>query len=138
MSELSGGNGSTLYLQMLIYRAASNYNGDQYVAPTNRIDASVANSQGFFVDSRTNSTTHKAWRSNSLIGTDTSSQILNITSINFNMYVGARNNNGTADIFSNRQCAFASLGDGLTDTQASNFYTAVQAFQTTLARQIAP
>jgi hypothetical protein len=37
---------------------------------------------------------------------------------------------------SNRECAFSSIGDGLTDTQASNFYTAVQAFQTTLSRQV--
>jgi hypothetical protein len=37
---------------------------------------------------------------------------------------------------SNRQTAFASIGDGLTDTQASNLYTAVQAFQTTLSRQV--
>jgi hypothetical protein len=34
------------------------------------------------------------------------------------------------------QYAFASIGDGLTDTEAANFYTAVQAFQTTLSRQV--
>lgn len=32
--------------------------------------------------------------------------------------------------------SFSSIGDGLTDTQASNFYNAVQAFQTTLGRQV--
>lgn len=36
----------------------------------------------------------------------------------------------------NNQFAFASIGDGLTDLEASNFYTAVQAFQTTLGRQV--
>ena len=35
-----------------------------------------------------------------------------------------------------RQYAFASIGDGLTVTEASNFYTAVQAMQTTLSRQV--
>lgn len=40
-----------------------------------------------------------------------------------------------ADYYSN-QFAFASIGGGLTDTDASNFYTAVQAFQTTLSRQV--
>jgi len=44
----------------------------------------------------------------------------------------------TTTFFSNRELAFNSIGDGLDDTQASNFYTAVQAFQTTLNRQIAP
>jgi hypothetical protein len=41
-----------------------------------------------------------------------------------------------AGSFSIRQCAFASVGGGLTDTQASDFYTAVQTFQTTLNRQV--
>jgi hypothetical protein len=53
-----------------------------------------------------------------------------------NLYLGAWNENGTAAKFSDRQCAFASIGDGLTDTQASDFYTAVQAFQTTLSRNV--
>ena len=44
----------------------------------------------------------------------------------------------TNQFYSSRQNSFASIGDGLTDTEASNFYTAVQAFQTTLNRQIAP
>lgn len=51
-------------------------------------------------------------------------------------YIGAYNRNGSADNFSNRETAFASIGDGLTDTEASDFYTAVQAFQTTLSRQV--
>lgn len=38
--------------------------------------------------------------------------------------------------YTNNRIAFHSLGDGLTDTQAANFYTAVQAFQITLARQV--
>ena len=42
----------------------------------------------------------------------------------------------TTTTFSNRELAFNSIGDGLTDTQASNFNTAVQAFQTTIGRQV--
>ena len=34
------------------------------------------------------------------------------------------------------QCAFASIGEGLTDAEASSFYTAVQTYQTTLGRQV--
>jgi len=52
------------------------------------------------------------------------------------VYIGARNQSGVATIPSSRQYAFASCGDGLTNVQASNFYTAVQAFQTTLSRQV--
>jgi hypothetical protein len=38
--------------------------------------------------------------------------------------------------YSPSECAFASIGDGLTDTEASNLYTAVQTYQTTLGRQV--
>jgi hypothetical protein len=65
-------------------------------------------------------------------GTNTNTNISSLP--NANIYVGA--SNGSSVIYTNRQCAFASIGDGLTDTQASNFYTAVQAFQTTLSRQV--
>jgi hypothetical protein len=54
---------------------------------------------------------------------------------NNTLYLGS-NHASDAQQFVDAQCAFASIGDGLTDTQASNFYTAVQAFQTTLNRQI--
>ena len=52
------------------------------------------------------------------------------------MYIGGVNNNGTAQFFDNHLISFYYYSDGLTDTQASNFYTAVQAFQTTLSRQV--
>jgi hypothetical protein len=38
--------------------------------------------------------------------------------------------------YDNREQAFASIGDGLTDNEASNLYTAVQAYQTTLSRNV--
>jgi hypothetical protein len=55
---------------------------------------------------------------------------------NNNVYLGAANGNGTTTEFSSRQIAFAHLGDSLSNTNFNNFYTAVQAFQTTLARQV--
>jgi len=48
----------------------------------------------------------------------------------------ALSNNGVLANFSIRQSAFASIGDGLTDGEASAFYTAVQAYNTTLNRQV--
>jgi hypothetical protein len=55
---------------------------------------------------------------------------------NRTIYVGATNTGSPTLYYFNREIAFASIGDGLTDTEASNFYTAVQAFQTTLSRQV--
>jgi hypothetical protein len=43
---------------------------------------------------------------------------------------------GNRGNFSSNEQAFASIGDTLNSTESGNFYTAVQAFQTTLSRQV--
>ena len=53
-----------------------------------------------------------------------------------NITIGGLNYNGTVVDITNKTSSFSSIGDGLTDTEAANFYTAVQAFQTTLGRQV--
>jgi len=59
---------------------------------------------------------------------------------NDNIWLGGTHQVGTTVIVdpNTYRWAFMSLGNYLDATQASNFYTAVQAFQTTLGRQIAP
>ena len=83
--------------------------------------------------SRTSSTLSKAFRAGVFLSQET---VAMGTLPTFNFYLGARNNAGFAAFYSVHQCAFAFIGDGLTDTEAANFYTAVQAFQTTLGRQV--
>jgi hypothetical protein len=56
--------------------------------------------------------------------------------INLNIYLSARNFDGSAEKFSDRQLSFASIHDSLSTTEAANFYTAVQTYQTTLGRQV--
>jgi hypothetical protein len=91
-----------------------------------------ANSAAFFMVLRNNATGENTF----INSTKYTRTITSISLINLNIYIGALNNNGTPVAFSTRQNAFSSIGDGLTDTQASNFYTAVQAFQTTLSRNV--
>jgi hypothetical protein len=55
---------------------------------------------------------------------------------NFNIFIGALNTATGGQYNSLRTYSFSSIGDGLTDTDAANFYTAVQAFQTTLGRAV--
>jgi hypothetical protein len=43
-------------------------------------------------------------------------------------------NNGTEPSVAN--LSFASIGEGFSDSEAANLYTSVQAFQTTLGRQV--
>jgi len=96
--------------------------------------SSVTNSLGFYLGSRTSSNKLIFQKNNTILATSTVNETNSLP--NNITYIGALNNNGTTAEFSNRQCAFASIGDGLTDTEAGNFYTAVQAFQTTLSRQV--
>jgi hypothetical protein len=55
---------------------------------------------------------------------------------NYKVPLGALSDAGTYQSYSIRESAFASIGDGLTDAEAANFYTAVQKYQTTLGRQV--
>ena len=95
--------------------------------------ATITNSLGFLLASRINSTEETYYQNSSKI---TTFNATSTTPASLNIYVGALNKNGTTSNFNSRETAFASIGDGLTDTEASNFYTAVQAFQTTLSRNV--
>ena len=86
---------------------------------------------GLIVGSRTSSTSNKLYVGGTLRDTKTASSTANFQNLNY--WLGACNLN---TFYSSNQCAFASIGDGLTDTQASNFYTAVQAFQVSLSRSV--
>jgi hypothetical protein len=93
-------------------------------------------SLGFFQFSRTTNTRAVAFQNSSSIGTLSDTTNADITLLNVPLFIGGRNSNGTPSGFSSYECAFASIGDGLTDTEATNLYTAVQRFQTTLGRQV--
>jgi hypothetical protein len=103
---------------------------------TQSIDIVLTNSLGFGISSRTSNSSFKMYKNASLLVSNSVIDALSNNYPNFKVFIGATNFGGSASGFSNKQCAFASIGDGLTDTQASNFYTAVQAFQTTLSRNV--
>jgi hypothetical protein len=52
------------------------------------------------------------------------------------LYLGAINNTGGLQFFMGQSCAGASVGASMNDTEAANYYSAWQAFNTTLGRQI--
>jgi hypothetical protein len=96
--------------------------------------ATITTEVGLFLGSTVSATSRKNYINGVLKTTRTTN--IAITYPAFNLYLGARNSYGAASTYSNKECAFASIGDGLTDTEAANFYTSVQAFQTTLGRQV--
>jgi hypothetical protein len=52
------------------------------------------------------------------------------------LWLGAANTTITNKYWWNMRMAFASIGEGLTNTEASNLYNRVQSFQTTLSRNV--
>ena len=95
---------------------------------------SSSDSRGFYQTSKNGSTTVLAYRN--------SSEIINATkttenATNTTFYLGALNNGGTPAFgYTGREYCFAYIGDGLSATDMTTYYIRVQAFQTTLSRQV--
>jgi hypothetical protein len=127
--EYGSGVGPLTYLVLrfnnLIY-ATVNSSSDNNVSNTD--------SRGFYMISRTASNAVKVYKNASAIITASTASSGIPT---YDMIICAwRQFPGTIIRYSNRQCAFATLGTGLNDTEYANLYTAIQTFQTTLGRQV--
>lgn len=111
------------------------------VASGNRITASSqTNSQGFYVGSIRSATDRILLRNNVSIASSTANNTnvlhdSNITLFAYNQR--AFNSIGLSPaFFGSKEAAFISIGDGLTNQEASDLYDMVVAFQTTLGRQV--
>ena len=111
---------NTAYFQM-----AETFSAAGSIASTDSI--------GFWNNTTNGSVTKRFFKNGSLIKT---ADAATGTFANNALYFAACNTNNVANFFSNKQTAFGSIGDGLTDTEAANYYTAVQTFQTTLGRNV--
>ena len=104
-----------------VYGAAFSYG--------NAID--IATSGNGFIQISALSGTTKLRKNNTILGSV--STVGSLVTQN-NILIGRNTTVNTE--YSNTTYRFFSFHDGLTDTEAANFYTAVQAFQTTLGRQV--
>jgi len=95
--------------------------------------AGVANSLGFYAGSSTNiqQAVYKNGTKIAFVGAVGSSTI----DTNVPIYLLANPRQYPTET-STREFAYASIGTGLTDAEQANHYTAVQAYQTTLGRQV--
>ena len=125
------GNLNAANLVVFHIRAAANYIGG-----ANPISfTSTSNSNGFWMGSKRSNTDRAIFKNgiNEAINTVSDTTVFN----NWSIYLGATNfQTNTPSFYSSKQCALASIGSGLTNAEAANFYTAVQAFNTTLSRQV--
>ena len=132
--DLGSGNGNgTAFLLTLRLNSLNQQLGFiSGLYPTNLAASTQTTSNAFGLMSRTSSTLLKLYRNATLLNTNTAASS---TVSSQNIYIGG-NNDLSFQSYSARQCAFSTIGDGLTDTEAANLYTRVQAFQTALSRQV--
>lgn len=103
----------------------------------NRISfINTVDSLGFFLGS-INSQSMRKYYKNAVLQASNLSSLTEVLP-NGNFYLACYNiiSSMLPNYFGSKQCAFASIGYGLSDTESSNFYLSVQAFQTTLNRQV--
>ena len=118
------------------YWIAPNFNDSIGYAPIQTSAASsftyYPDTSDFYIGTRTASNISKLYRNASNIESpnDTSAATEN------QIFTLAARNGGSVGNYFGGECAFASIGDGLDATQVSNFNIAVQAFNTTLSRNV--
>ncbi len=117
----------------LIPRYSNTLYGTIQTDDANRVSGSNTDSRGFYITSRTTSTSLKQYKNSSIFGTNTNTS----TGLRarFSIPLGALRyitdaGSDTYGNYSNRQQSFASIGDGLTDTESSNFYSRVNTLMT--------
>jgi hypothetical protein len=113
------------------------FNGVSYYRLNGTTDISIANtnSQGFYITNRISSNGVNGWKNGIKVITGLVNSSGNPNAV---VFIGAWNNipNPFFRYYSNKQSAGATIGPGLTDTQAANLRTAMQTFNTTLGRQV--
>ncbi len=98
----------------------------------NFVNGSITGGTGLFSISRTASTTTNVYKNSTSVGSGNSGGTLSAN----NVFIGDLNVSGFPYSAVNSQFAFAYMCDGLSGTEITNLYTAVQAFQVALARNI--
>jgi len=129
---MGSGDGYTPMMALKIYNPtafeAPNFGGSapSYIETTGL---------GHFIGNRTSQNLSKVFRNGIVKATSVTSatSTINVTKT---ILIGAFRQGNAIESFTNKESATASIGDSLTDTQAANYYTAVQAFQTTLGRNV--
>jgi hypothetical protein len=101
---------------------------------TDWIESTNTNGAGLFLANRPNNTTLQFVRNGTATIQETNTTVGSLPTIP--VIIGAANTNSGIAAYSNRPCSLASIGNGMSATELTNFYTAVQAYQTTLSRQV--
>jgi len=127
--DFSASNGAGSSSNAIIAR----YTGDNFFVGYGLLTA-VANtdSRGFFCCVRNGASNNEGFKNGTRVINAAAGAALQTSTLT----IGADNRAGVYTEFSSRQYALAYIGQGMSTTEQANLYTAVQAFQTALGRNV--
>lgn len=137
-SNTAGGNryhgvsSASTFLMISEKLPSNNYLAFIHEAGTVGTFSASTDSRGFFQGSRTAVNVVRIAKNNSQV----TSANLSVNKPAFKIYIGANNNQNIANRYNDKELAFFYISEGLSSTEMTNLYTAVQAFNTTLGRQV--
>lgn len=134
--EIGATTSSSVYLGLFCKYSDNKCYGEMWKtgAATDEIAVAVTDSQGLFTMTRRSTTDAELYRNSTSLGNTSGTGVG--TRPSSTIYIGGQHSGGSLASPSARNLALASIGTGLTDTDVSNYYTAVQAYQTTLGRNV--
>lgn len=103
-------------------------------AAASRVEVANADGRGFYIHSRRANNDAESYKNGSSVGTNTNVNAGSAPSEALSLFAGLYG--ASRQNFSDKNCAFASAGSGLTDAEAAAFNTAVELFQDTLGRGV--
>jgi len=116
------------------------YNGIFYPGIFDNSSSTYAlpDTKGFFVSNRNNNSTVEGYKEGTLVYTQNFEVLTrNVAGGAGNTFlIGASTYDNSVTAYSTKQCAFASIGDGLTSTDVSSFNQIVLNFQCSLSRSV--
>lgn len=139
LNEFAMGQGTALaeYSSSLIARRSTDVTGfDSGTSSSNvRVSTTTTNGAQFFCGSIRASNDREYYINGASAATSTASNTNAFVTGGYNIFIGAYNQHGLgATFYSDKGCKFATIGDGLTDTEVSDMHTAQSTFNTALSR----
>lgn len=109
-----------------------------YNASTGQVSATTTSSQGFSGVVRASTSDLRAFKDGAQLGsTNTTASGYGSSPTNA-IYIGARNSEGTAGLYSTKKCSAAFVLQGMTTTQVANFTTRVETFMDAMGIGVIP
>ena len=135
--DMGSGNstqgGTALFVRRFFGGSNSAY--DTGTAVSNRLIFSNTDGRGFYIGSSI--LTNIGYYYKNGVQQATKNPLTSVAMQNYNYYLGAFNEGNTGNVYySNKECAFASAGQGLTPSEMVIFSSIVQQFQTILGRNV--